>query len=789
MASPLPILAGLRPLVGRALVAAADRLRVPLTMEAAPDRWGGYRTIETTGRAKGLTPARVAQYLQDAAEGYPASLCELLDEIEDRDLHVLGVLGVRKRAVANLAWEITAPANDGRRQSRRIAEFCTERLQEIADLEGMYLDLLDAVSKGYAAVELEWYNRGGVAGITRHHYRPQRWFRPADADPEIWRLLDAQNPTEGIPLTPYRFVVHVARAKSGFPTSAGLGRAMVWWYLFKNYAIKDWVSYAELFGAPLRLGKYPAGAKPADIDALHIALQKLGVDAAAAIPADMQVEFVGASRSAAAGGAEVYEKLAAFCDKAISKGVLGQTLTTEASERGTQALGRVHDDVRQDLKVADALQLARTLRSQLLAPLVAFNFGPDAPVPAISFDVAPPADDKAEAEVQTKRAEVFAAARKLGVAVSIAQVREELALREPVGDEPVLSAPGEGAAPAPTPESTRATGRVAAPGALAGADRGDVPAFLAEAEARIQRVLDEGGHVEAWRPFMDRLRTELGEVRDLGDLPSRFEGLLVEMNLGALEPQLSSVLLTGELVGRLHVASGDLAVGGIPQLPPTEAADWWLSRKVVPREEFYALAEEARSQAWTISKWTSASALAEAHQLMEQVIRSGGTIADFEDGLDAVYQRAGLSPLSPHRLETVFRNGWTTAYSVGRTHEQMAPERLRRRPLGRYCTMDDKRVRPTHADQDGKVYPLDHDFWSVWNPPNGHMCRCYRTAHSEEEVRTAGWRQFDELPTDAATGRPVLPDEGFRRDPAREPHQFDWSRFPAPWQAILEVNA
>jgi len=39
-------------------------------------------------------------------------------------------------------------------------------------------------------------------------------------------------------------------------------------YLFKNYAVKDRVAFAEVFGMPLRIGKYEPGATKADREAL-----------------------------------------------------------------------------------------------------------------------------------------------------------------------------------------------------------------------------------------------------------------------------------------------------------------------------------------------------------------------------------------------------------------------------------------------------------------------------------------------------------------------------------------
>jgi phage gp29-like protein len=74
-----------------------------------------------------------------------------------------------------------------------------------------------------------------------------------------------------------------------------------------------------------------------------------------------------ASRS---GGANPYQLMADFCNREMSKAVLGQTLTTDTSgSTGTYAAASVHAQVRRDLVEADAQALAVTLREQLLRPL------------------------------------------------------------------------------------------------------------------------------------------------------------------------------------------------------------------------------------------------------------------------------------------------------------------------------------------------------------------------------------------------------------------------------------
>jgi phage gp29-like protein len=153
-----------------------------------------------------------------------------------------------------------------------------------------------------------------------------------------------------------------------------------------------------VFGMPLRLGKYEPTSTPADRDALVTAIRNLGSDAAGVISKATEIEFVeAASRS---GGANPYQLMADFCNREMSKAVLGQTLTTDtAGSTGTYAAAFIHGQVRRDLVEADAQALAATLREQLLRPLVGFNFGWDKPVPWFRFRFEEEEDLKALSEV------------------------------------------------------------------------------------------------------------------------------------------------------------------------------------------------------------------------------------------------------------------------------------------------------------------------------------------------------------------------------------------------------
>ena len=48
-----------------------------------------------------------------------------------------------------------------------------------------------------------------------------------------------------------------------------------------------------------------------------------------------------------------------------------------------------------------------------------------------------------------------------------------------------------------------------------------------------------------------------------------------------------------------------------------------------------------------------------------------------------------------------------------------------RKPLLRYMTQRDEKVRDSHAIMDGITLPVDHPFWKEFYPPNDFNCRCY----------------------------------------------------------------
>ena len=126
--------------------------------------------------------------------------------------------------------------------------------------------------------------------------------------------------------------------------------------LYKRGTMNDWAEFSELFGMPIRKYTYDS---PESVSAAMDAAAGQGGANVYFCPSDSNLEFIESNNKT--GSSELYASLVDRCNAEMSKAVLGNTLTTEASETGTQALGTVHDKVEQELADQDALFILNLL--------------------------------------------------------------------------------------------------------------------------------------------------------------------------------------------------------------------------------------------------------------------------------------------------------------------------------------------------------------------------------------------------------------------------------------------
>lgn len=409
-----------------------DQYGQPLQRETleAPQtaRVGQLHQEFATHPSRGLTPSKLARILDAAEQGDILAQHDLFLDMEEKDAHIFSEMSKRKRAILTVPWAIQPPRNASAAEQALAAEI-DEMVRDIANIEDVFLDMMDGVGHGFANLEIEWAQAGKQWLPRAISHRPQSWFTLDRATRTELRLRDLS--TEGMPLQPFGWISHVHRAKSGYIARSGLHRVLSWPYLYKNYSVRDLAEFLEIYGLPLRLGKYPPGASDREKSTLLTAVVNIGHNAAGIMPEGMMIEIM----EAAKGSQEPFMAMVSWAEMSQSKAILGGTLTSQADGKSsTNALGNVHNEVRHDLLEADARQVAATLNDSLIHYLVALNKGGTMDprrLPRLVFDTGEPEDFALYSEALPKLADA-------GAQIPVSWVHERLRIPMPVDGEAVL---------------------------------------------------------------------------------------------------------------------------------------------------------------------------------------------------------------------------------------------------------------------------------------------------------------------------------------------------------------
>lgn len=494
-----------------------------LRQEEAGPTVTGIRQVISGHPAQGLNPVRLARLLRDAEEGDPTAYFELAEEMEEKDLHYRSVLATRKNQVAGL--DITVEAASDKAEDVADADLIRAWLRR-DELQGELFDILDAVGKGMSIIEIIWDTSERQWQPARLEWRDPRWFEfdQADGRTPLLRGLGG-----ALPLAPYKFIRHVHKSKSGLPIRGGLARPVAWAYLFKNFDVKSWVVFAETFGHPLRLGKWGQGASEADKAALLTAVRNIAQDAAAIVPASMAIEFVEAKNS---GNIDLFEKMADWFDRQISKAVLGQTGTTDVGQHVGTA--NAHERVRGDIEASDCVQLSATLNRDLVRPFIALNSGRRKAYPRLRVFRPDPED----LDALVNRIEKLV---PLGLRVERSWMADKIGVPDPDEGAELLAPPGQAAPPGGAKDEDIAAN------AVQPSDRDDVDELTDQLDAAAAPAMDA---------IIAQIRDLVATASNLQEVADRLVELYPDLDAGPLAEALRRALTVAELGGRAEIIDG-----------------------------------------------------------------------------------------------------------------------------------------------------------------------------------------------------------------------------------------
>lgn len=311
-----------------------------------------------------------------------------------RDDQVISTLQQRRSGLTSATWRIE-PASESAIDVAA-ADFLQEQLEYVG-WDDVTDKMLYGVFYGYAVAEAMFrMTETNQVGLQDIKVRDRGRFK-FNLETELMLMDDIRHP-QGLVMPDRKFWTYCAGAThDDNPYGQGLAHSLYWPVFFKRNDIKFWLIFLEKFGMPTTAVRLPEGqmASPAQVNKAKQVLASIQADSGVVIPDGMVIDLIEAARS----GTADYNGLVERMDKAISKVVLSQTMTTDDGSSRSQA--EVHSGVGQAVIDSDGDLIADSFRRSIGTWLTEWNF-PGAQVPHVVRNTEPEDDLNERAERDNK---------------------------------------------------------------------------------------------------------------------------------------------------------------------------------------------------------------------------------------------------------------------------------------------------------------------------------------------------------------------------------------------------
>lgn len=374
---------------------------------AAPIIRPSSRDFEPHLFGRGLSPDAVGGLLDAGARGDLAAQNDLFNLMEDTWPRLRANLQKIKNAIVKLPFNVQpfTPKNGAPSPAALEKAKFIESVLHVpcgvgdpcrAALSTAAFELMDAVARGLAVVEIDWgADACGFLVPSAFRRVPSRYLGLAGDGTLALRLNpSAQSELSSFSRYPGKFLVGLFRSKSGALGEAAQLRALAPLWLGHMLGWEWLVQKAELFGLPLRWANYPPTATQTEIDAITSALRNMGSAAWGAFPQGTNLQILQGSIPGVAGPNDPSERLLWLADRACDILLLGQNLSSEINDEGSRAAAEVHREVELDLYETYAQFIVSILNDQLIPALIGVNWGDMEEVPFVAVEVPRPTRDE-----------------------------------------------------------------------------------------------------------------------------------------------------------------------------------------------------------------------------------------------------------------------------------------------------------------------------------------------------------------------------------------------------------
>lgn len=338
----------------------------------------------------GLDPAKVKSLISEGQSGQLRNWAEFCDSMLRYDAQLGNLVQFRRSWVSSKPLAVQ-PVED-EPFSNQCALFVEKQIKRIRNLNSIIAHLLFAIFTGASVVEIVWgYDEAEsvyfIADLVPHHLKKFAFDDDLDLivhDP----YSDTDLHGKKLKSFPNKFIVHTPKEISAYSNVDGLFRVAAWPSFFKRKAIGYWMSGAERYAFPALVVTVPNQTDKEVAERLHTEMERLTNEGISVVKEGITISALNANANA---GEQVWNSVCKYMDAALTKLILGATLNQETYGQGgaARALGEVHERTSQNIVLADAEKLCRTLERDLAQAILDMNahlFEQSPECPELYFD-------------------------------------------------------------------------------------------------------------------------------------------------------------------------------------------------------------------------------------------------------------------------------------------------------------------------------------------------------------------------------------------------------------------
>ena len=325
-----------------------------------------------------FTPTFFKTAYKQYQDGHHERLISMMKEAQ-LDSQAAGCL-LGRNAGFQRDWAIT-PADSESKEELKKTAWLLDVLKGL-DTRYFFKSIHKALLFKYSVIDFNWSFNSKEWRPVKVNYYDQRFFKYDPNDKKTLKI-DQGSKLEDIPKG--ALVCETNEIAAMLPVLRD--------YILKNFGLRTYAQFLEVFGVGIIMGKYPPSATAEQIQALQDAIDSIAESSRGSMPEDTDIDII----SNDGRSTDAHKNFTEMCDKGISIALLGHANATQQSSGMQVGENSTSYKVKHEIAVDDMYFIAQHVNN-FIRMVWDYNF-PGGNYPTFSFDTAGPIDVSERLEV------------------------------------------------------------------------------------------------------------------------------------------------------------------------------------------------------------------------------------------------------------------------------------------------------------------------------------------------------------------------------------------------------